>query len=800
MDWTKFQNYSESNTKAFETLCNQLFENWCKEEYKETIKAFQIINGAGGDGGIESFATLNDDYIIGMQAKWFRENLNANRIGQIKNSIKTALKIRPQINRYIVCIPRDLASLTGKGNDAEDKRWNNLLNDLKNEYPNLLIELWTESRIEKELQKDASAGILKFWFKNSEISEDRLKFSFDKSKNGWLSNRYVPVLNQFGTIKKHVVQILGDEEARVNLYNTLNDALKLIEKYNYAVSELASICGDKDQVLFSELYKLQNEFNSSKIEILKIIEWLKFESIIKLTINERIFLNNSNVIEDLLNDSPIKYDYRYHCRDIIDIIKKIEYLNLFDLIYNFKQSLKEGPLVFLGEPGTGKTNGVAAITQQLIEEDVHVPILIQAKNIPAHYGWKDIIISSLAIADNWDEFELWQALVSLTNRKKIKYFSEENDINILPKVLIIVDGIDEAADYDFWKNKIKEAAVILKDFPVLRFCFTSRSHVLSSQIYDSNIVTIPSVGDVPCYKLFDSYIKAYNIKIKNANWLKYSFNTPLTLKLFCEIYQNQTIFDNKKIDSSIACLLKNKIALVDEEFSKFSNVSKDNQYIFKTIKLLALEFAQKAELEREEIINLAISKLKCERHIMESLIQYLEKYGIIYKISHRQEGLLAEDKICYYIGIQGYFDYAITIMLLDRFKHPQEIDFNNNKNIPQNSLYVLGIIAIQQYDYLITENDSLSNIIDAQFEEKLQFYSLRNSRAETADCYVQSLKDLMLKNSESLIAITNNLILPLSRNVNHPLGVSLLHNFLMDFKYPAHRDLLWSVPIIKEGR
>ena len=131
MDWTKFQNYSESNTKAFETLCNQLFENWCKEEYKETIKAFQIINGAGGDGGIESFATLNDDYIIGMQAKWFRENLNANRIGQIKNSIKTALKIRPQINRYIVCIPRDLASLTGKGNDAEDKRWNNLLNDLK---------------------------------------------------------------------------------------------------------------------------------------------------------------------------------------------------------------------------------------------------------------------------------------------------------------------------------------------------------------------------------------------------------------------------------------------------------------------------------------------------------------------------------------------------------------------------------------------------------------------------------------------------------------------------------------------
>ena len=170
MDWTKFQNYSESNSKAFEALCNQLFENWCKEEYKETIKSFQVINGAGGDGGVESFAVLNDGHIIGMQAKWFRESLSSSQINQIKNSIITALKIRSQISRYIVCIPRDLASKTNKGNDTEEKRWNNLLKDFKKNYPDLLIELWPESRIDKELQKDTSAGITKFWFKNSEIS------------------------------------------------------------------------------------------------------------------------------------------------------------------------------------------------------------------------------------------------------------------------------------------------------------------------------------------------------------------------------------------------------------------------------------------------------------------------------------------------------------------------------------------------------------------------------------------------------------------------------------------------------
>ena len=61
------------------------------------------------------------------------------------------------------------------------------------------------------------------------------------------------------------------------------------------------------------------------------------------------------------------------------------------------------------------------------------------------------------------------------------------------------------------------------------------------------------------------------------------------------------------------------------------------------------------------------------------------------------------------------------------------------------------------------------------------------------------VKSYMSHNTESLFATTNRLILPLSRNHLHPLGVMLLHNYLIDFKYPAQRDLIWSVPIIKKG-
>ena len=89
MNWTKFQTYGIAPDKAFEVLCNQLFENWCKEEYMSNIASIRVVNEAGGDGGVESYAILKDGSIVGLQAKWFPTSMTSNNH---KNSIKTAKK------------------------------------------------------------------------------------------------------------------------------------------------------------------------------------------------------------------------------------------------------------------------------------------------------------------------------------------------------------------------------------------------------------------------------------------------------------------------------------------------------------------------------------------------------------------------------------------------------------------------------------------------------------------------------------------------------------------------------------
>jgi hypothetical protein len=65
-------------------MCNQLFELWCRKTYPESLKTVTIVNGSGGDGGVESFATIKDGTIIGMQAKWFLESITSGQFVQIK--------------------------------------------------------------------------------------------------------------------------------------------------------------------------------------------------------------------------------------------------------------------------------------------------------------------------------------------------------------------------------------------------------------------------------------------------------------------------------------------------------------------------------------------------------------------------------------------------------------------------------------------------------------------------------------------------------------------------------------------
>lgn len=269
----------------------------------------------------------------------------------------------------------------------------------------------------------------------------------------------------------------------------------------------------------------------------------------------------------------------------------------------------------------------------------------------------------------------------------------------------------------------------------------------------------------------------------------------MALKLFCELNKGKKINYHSGADVSVAALLKEKIRMLEIEYCKQdSSATVADQNIFKSILMLANSFSCASRIERNQIIISIEKLLSFDLARAQMLASYLENYGILRLYCEHGSGLLSPDVYYYYPGIQGYFDYASALMLIGVNKSPQNIDFRKCKKLSRNALYTLAIISIQKFNYLITNNDSIDSCIDSPFMKELLFFSLRHTNPSDAEQYKPQLLQMMADNAEILKQITNNIVLPLARETQHPLGVPLLNEFLLGFETPAQRDVLWSVP------
>lgn len=242
--WDSFNTYGGSYQNSFETLCNQLFERYLSREYPNSIDEFKVINGAGGDGGIEAYGKLSNGDFIAIQSKWFKQALDTNEIKQIRKSIIGALDIRPNIKEYIICIPHNVSSIKiGRGNkptkNSEDVRIKKFEKEIKESFLNVKITWWFEQTILNELQLPENEGVNKYWFEKEVIHSSFLKDKFDLQKtNYWLKERYVGDLHTKGDIQNLIDKQLNSLLFRkkivakiLDLKNKINYTLRISTKF-----------------------------------------------------------------------------------------------------------------------------------------------------------------------------------------------------------------------------------------------------------------------------------------------------------------------------------------------------------------------------------------------------------------------------------------------------------------------------------------------------------------------------------------------------------------------------------------
>ena len=788
MEWAKFNTHGESCNRAFEVMCNILFEGWCKNKYEGNLKYFHFVNGSGGDGGVEAYGVLDSDDIIGVQAKWFPNKLGSTQLKEIENSFCTAVKVRPKIRKYIVCIPRNLTSeRMTKGNkianDTEESKWLSLVEKFKQTNSDVSVELWDETAIEKLLMTYEAMGCYKYWFDNTSVFDKEIISSFEKAINSWAKTKYIPDLYSTGYIHEKLDIFTGNYNFVSKRYDKMCKILSIFEKLKKAYNDILKL-------KFYEREKFIIENIKQDIDVLD--KWIfRFQGIKRIVadgveiredfVNERIKLN-CTAYE--LKNCSLYYAYYSYLSPAVEILE-----NIVDEVFECCQMLNSGydnRIIFLGNQGTGKTAGIVAEINNMLQEKSHLPILVHAKDFTLSDNWQAILIKTLGFSSTWGEKELLKALENAALLRN-KSLANRDDIHIQPKCLICVDGIEEAASWDFWRQRLEEAKIYEKDFANIRFVFLARPYVFKEyQKLDYNYCfsCMPSFGDVPVSDLFDKYISYYNIDINGNNWIKGIIRTPMALKLFCDIYKEQRVGSLPKNSGVITELFKEKINSIETEYRKLGKETDSQSMVMNILILLANKFVCKENLSYDEIIRECNEPIKSH---LEELLKFVEEEGFIYSRQIQKDDFSALETI-YSWGMQPAFDYLIARKLFNIIKTDVLLGIEYTDGIYQ----MLSLIALEEDNKLIFKYPSIKLPEETFFD--LVCYALANTSAEIASRHHDYVKNLMKYSEREFRDIFDKIVLPVSNIPNHPLGSILLDEFLREFKSPAERDIWWSIP------
>ncbi|HEK20310.1 MAG TPA: GNAT family N-acetyltransferase [Bacteroidetes bacterium] len=841
--WSNFKNYGEAPTAAFETLCNHLFERYIKREYGDKLKKFRVVNGKGGDGGVEAYAELLDGSVIAVQSKWFDERFDASHIGQIRNSIKTACEIRPAITQYFVCMRRNLTSLKfvagGKDEDGESTKQitknsgDQLIDafeiEMKAAYENLTLVWWLEDTIEFELTRPENDGIHKFWFENEVLTEQFLKNRFELAKVGWLGEKYVPKLHALGFIESEISASFFDEPYRKQVLEQLADHDVQLQKATILSKRiLRDVALKKDEEL--HLIGLIASLGQNQQSLRSIADKLKAALEPEAADYDRL-VKDLHLLSSMRRVIPAPDNEGLLVR-LEELFQLISIHRVHATLDKLKLDLESPNKTFLGSPGSGKTHALSHAT------DVHLQsrapaVIVQAFNTP-HENWGTILLSALQL-NGWSMDQLFAALETQAVRRDRHLvnnsvgFGEELSA-ARTKVMVCVDGVEEnTGNWQTWKHRIRECAVHTRNYSRLRFFLSARTYFYREEEASNagiRLLNLPVEGDVSYRQLVPEYFKKenYNISISSYTIIR-GLDSLFALRLFCETYQNQSLDESSIVLTAGNQLLANKIKQMEAEFA--GKIRKDlgpaSQPVAKSLREIANALIRIQKISHDELKNIVnpVVGSYLTGNETDLLIGYFADNGIL--IRNQKQSIID--------GLTIFeFDYSMTYRSIPEMiianRTVERITAGEITNISDDSFFelfnavgskntstearlrlterkrimqLIVNILFHEQGKLVGQNGFLAKGLDDLEIFNLQFGAMLKAPRALVDLYKPNVDSHFFGSREGRMKLLREQILPASVEGENNFGASYLHDILSSFPSAYERDKIWQGPDRYEG-
>lgn len=793
MNWTTFKTYELGHEKGFESLCNQIFERWVREKFKDDLVYFTTVRGDGGDGGVEAFAELRDGSIVGLQAKWFPDGLSDKQVRQIDKSIRTAMSVRPQTRMYIVCLPSDLTSLkkVQEGKNAastEESRWNVLKSEIKKDFPSLELILWDDHNLTTLLQRSDLEGAVKFWFEKEIITSDLLKQQFEKAKVGWLRERYVPDLHTSGHINLAAQIMIRSDKAKEKISERISI---LLESGNRLTNELRTL----QKVLGKEFGQPLKDLLDYVVELTAYLtrNQARANCSYDLEVFDKKIPNGSREIYEHL-EALNKSKARILSEDIKKHLDELYKLRPQQFTSQAPASWNSRFRIFSGDPGTGKTHALANITESSLSLD-HPAIIIQAKSITSPSSWQTILQTALGVGTDWSESQILNALES---RAAISEVRSKYDSSVSAQAhccLICVDGLDETQDWDAWQNRVKEIEAITAAFPRVRFLVTGRDYFFEHTGLDGSLSKhlshLPPEGDVPVRQVFDRYIAKYQIDVSEVPWVKWSIRSLLVLRLFCNQYKGRRLSKSDHISTTIGGLLRDRFKLIEREFVaqiRPQSIAPDRFLL--ALRKVAQHFMQNEDVQHEALASLIKSELQLEDGYINSVIDHLLNHGLLVSFKKGVASPLNPGSTFYQPSFQPIIEFLLALEVIELVQA--------GKKIPDHLEYKVGVLGIAttmlfiDHDVLPAKDGLWGDILSENTINELRCLALSSAPPDKTKPFVGWVKSELKASMPKSRFVLSKLCYPVCHVPNHPLGPKLVDEALREFELAGVRDIIWS--------
>jgi len=815
MEIARLNNYNSSPEEAFEALSVHLFQRWLFRTRTAEIDYFSVVNGAGGDGGVEAYGQSKSGDIIGLQAKFFTGSLTPGQLKNIEKSVRTAKRVRPALNEYIVCLPRKkFSDKMGRGGkvikESEEKKVIKLAAAIEKDLTDIKITFWFEDRLLTELMEAGNEGIKRFWFDTEEISLDMLQTRFNLARKGWLNERYVPDLHVSGKVAGYIDNMLFNKNyvdrqivSITDSRNELLTAVRMIDAYiplNHYFPEI----NDKLTTIRGHVIVHLEVFD-------KLLAELEQQVFVPVINNPGDFEVWETILK--IHGLPKINTLRNLTPKLIEGLTKVHQIHLAQYWDHINSDFHPHNYSILGPVGTGKTHALANAVDEALQAG-EAALIIRAKDTVVT-NWGSILRQTLDGCLGWSDQEILRGLEALAMRNTVKAAAGKQSgttfLNRTCRVMICVDGIDEAENWDAWKDRINECQEWLVKFPLIRFIFTARSYPpqnMNPCDLPNNELTqiredLPASGDTLLYDLVPEYFKAFKIDYGHNFWIRTAFENALSLKLFCELNERSDVSHLKQdpVNFKVKNLLDIKIARLEEEFlqkhpGKFTLA---DQIVRVVLLLIADKFKEQVEIERRSLQKLILEETEglVDNPLAGKLIGLLNDHGFLqYRLEEAEDGI-SPKKWIYSIGIQSYSEYLFALKLAGH------IAKTKIKALPERLLgpdkqytrTLTAVILFSNFDLLVGEHGLWEEALDQQTLLRLQLQVY----GQVPDAKLLPYLDTIITKFRNggytqRDLIINEFVLPNLYREELDLARRVVHETLVSFPNTYQRDQFWTGP------